>query len=42
MRLVDFLTEYREAIEDEKERRSKHPTPNHYKPTKHYRPKRHR
>lgn len=43
MRLVDFLTEFREAVEDEKERQKNAPQnrPVTYRPTK-LRPKRHR
>lgn len=41
MRLIDFLRDYREAVEDEKERQSKqkNAAPNRHKV---YRPKRHR
>lgn len=38
MRLTDFLTEYREAAEDERERQKNLPKPQTHK----YRPKRHR
>ena len=37
MRLIDFLTEYGEAVEDEKERAKK----NNNKPIKKFRPKHH-
>lgn len=38
MRLIDFLRDYREAVEDEKERQKKQPK---NQPMR-YRPKRHR
>lgn len=38
MRLLDFLVENMEAVEEEKERQDKMPKPKHAK----YRPKRHR
>ncbi len=41
MRLIDFLTEYGEAVEDAKEQQNKNPK-NSYKAVKTYRPKRHR
>ncbi len=42
MRLTDFLTEFREAVEDEKERQKNSPKkPVTYRPQK-LRPKRHR
>ena len=41
MRLIDFLTEYGEAVEDAKEQQKKNP-PNRNKTVKTYRPKRHR
>ena len=42
MRLTDFLTEFREAVEDEKERQKNAPNKSvNYRPNK-LRPKRHR
>lgn len=40
MRLIDFLRDYREAIEDEKERKANQKTPP--RPPMRYKPKRHR
>lgn len=40
MRLIDFLRDYREAVEDEKERKKNQKPP--AKPQMRYRPKRHR
>ena len=40
MRLIDFLRDYGEAVEDEKERRKK--APKNQPSTMRYRPKRHR